>query len=76
MYIKIKKGKQPIDYKKGQDILPPKYLTSEEQYDESGMVAGMEQDFERLIEEKNNEIDFWKSEVEKYKQICIDNHLL
>lgn len=32
------------------------------QYDESGMVAGMEQDFEKLIEEKNKRIQYLENE--------------
>lgn len=43
----------------------PIFSKDDEQYDESGMVAGMEQDFERVIAEKDNEIDYLKSEVER-----------
>lgn len=38
------------------------------QYDESGMVAGMEQDFERVIAEKDNEIDMLKDELKTVKE--------
>ena len=45
----------------------------EQDYDEAGMIAQIEHDFEILVQtittEKDNEIDLWKSEAEKYKQI-------
>lgn len=34
----------------------------EQDYDESGMIAGMEQDFERVIEEKNKRIQYLENE--------------
>lgn len=34
----------------------PIFSKDDEQYDESGMVAGMEQDFERVIAEKDKRI--------------------
>lgn len=38
------------------------------EYDEGGMIAGMEQDFERLIEEKDNEIDMLRDELKTVKE--------
>lgn len=48
----------------------PIFSKDDEQYDESGMVAGMEQDFERVIAEKDayitkleNDLDYANSEI-------------
>lgn len=45
--------------------MPITHHADEQDYDEAGMVAGMEQDFETLLAEKDNEIDMLKDEVKR-----------
>ena len=48
----------------------------DEQYDEGGMVAGMEQDFERVIAEKDKRIQDLENEVDLLKSNLSDLEII
>lgn len=46
------------------------------EYDEGGMIAGMEQDFERLIEEKDKRIQELENEIDLLKSNLSDLEII